>query len=625
MIKLNNISLSYGARALLDGLEMSIHSGERVALVGRNGAGKSTLLRIVSGDIIADDGKIERKPGMRIACLEQSVPAGLSGSVYDVVAAGLGDVGAKLTRYHQLTQRMGQGEDVTDAFARAQTALEAADGWTLGQQVDTTLSQLHLPTGAAFEQLSGGQQRRVLLGRALVQKPDLLLLDEPTNHLDIEAITQLEDIMLGFGGALLFITHDREFMRRLATRIVDLDRGRITSWPGDYVRYLTGKDKALEDEAKSNALFDKRLAQEEVWIRQGIKARRTRNEGRVRALKALRQERSQRRERQGVAKLTTQDAQRSGKRVIVAEQLHFAWDTAPVIANFSTVIQRGDKIGIIGPNGCGKSTLIKLLLGQLTPKSGTITLGSSLQIAHFDQHRAALDLNISALDNVGQGRTAVTINGQDIHIISYLQDFLFAPERARAPAKVLSGGERNRLLLAKLFTQPANFLVMDEPTNDLDVETLELLEERLIDYAGTLLLVSHDRAFIDNVVTSTLVFEGDGKIGEYVGGYNDWLRQRPVPAVAKPKPTKPKAPHQPKSKPTALSSTQRRELRQLPKTIDTLEAKISALQLAFADPALLAGAPAEIAKTGKQLSKVQAELDAAYQRWEVLEGLQQGP
>lgn len=625
MIKLNNICLAYGAHPLLDGLELSINSGERVALVGRNGTGKSTLLRIIAGDVIPEDGHVEVKPGSRIARLEQEAPAGLSGPVYDVVAAGLGDVGAKLARYHDLAHRLGLGEDVTDAFSRAQEALESVDGWNLSQQVDTTISRLQLPADAQFEALSGGQQRRVLLGRALVQKPDLLLLDEPTNHLDISAITQLEEIMLGFGGALLFITHDRAFLRRLATRIIDLDRGRLTSWPGDYASYLAGKNKALEDEEKANALFDKRLAQEEIWIRQGIKARRTRNEGRVRALKKLRTERSQRRERQGVAKLTTQDAERSGKRVVVAENVSYAWSDKSVVSDFSTVIQRGDKVGIIGPNGCGKSTLIGLLLGKLAPQTGSVDLGSALQIAHFDQLRSALDLNATVLDNVGQGRTSIEVNGQSKHVMSYLQDFLFTPQRVRSPAKVLSGGERNRLLLAKLFTQPANLLVMDEPTNDLDVETLELLEDRLIDYQGTLLLVSHDRAFIDNVVTSTLVFEGDGRIGEYVGGYEDWLRQKPAAALA-PSPSKPAAARKPASKApanqNALSSEERKELRQLPKTIESLETKISALERSFGEPALLNGSPQDIAAASKKLSDLQTELETTFSRWEQLEAME---
>lgn len=625
MIKLNNICLAFGAHPLLDGLELSINSGERVALVGRNGTGKSTLLRIIAGEIIPEDGHIEAKPGSRIARLEQEAPLGLSGSVYDVVAAGLGDVGAKLAHYHDLAHRMGQGEDVTEAFSRAQQALESADGWNLSQQVDTTISRLQLPVDARFEALSGGQQRRVLLGRALVQKPDLLLLDEPTNHLDISAITQLEEIMLGFGGALLFITHDRAFLRRLATRIIDLDRGKLTSWPGDYASYLEGKNKALEDEEKANALFDKRLAQEEIWIRQGIKARRTRNEGRVRALKKLRTERSQRRERQGVAKLTTQDAERSGKRVVVAENVSYAWGEKPIVCNFSTVIQRGDKVGIIGPNGCGKSTLIGLLLGKLAPQTGTVNLGSSLQIAHFDQLRSALDLNATVLDNVGQGRTSIEVNGQSKHVMSYLQDFLFTPQRVRSPAKVLSGGERNRLLLAKLFTQPANLLVMDEPTNDLDVETLELLEDRLIDYQGTLLLVSHDRAFIDNVVTSTLVFEGNGRIGEYVGGYADWLRQKPAaaptPSQSKPAAARKSAPKAP-GKQNILNNEQRKQLRQLPKTIESLEAKINELEQRFGEPALLNGSQADIAAASKQLSDLQAELETAFGRWEQLEAMQ---
>ncbi|KEZ75918.1 ATP-binding cassette domain-containing protein [Salinisphaera hydrothermalis] len=623
LLQLRELSLSYGVEVLLDSAELSIAAGERVALVGRNGTGKSTLMKIVSGEIEPDHVKRETKPGLKISRLEQEVPAATTGSVYEVTAAGLGAAGEAVARFHDLAARLSAGEDVMDAFSKAQADVEAHDGWTLAQQVEATLSRLKLDPEADFTALSGGQKRRVLLARALVSEPDLLLLDEPTNHLDIAAIAQLEEILLNWNGALLFITHDRAFLRHLATRIIDLDRGRLTSWPGDYDKFLEGKDKALADEERANAEFDKKLAQEETWIRQGIKARRTRNEGRVRALKAMRAERAERRERTGSANIVTQDAARSGKNVIVADKIAYSWGDKPIVTNLTTTIQRGDKVGIIGPNGAGKTTLIRLLLGQLEPDAGTIKLGTNLEIAHFDQHRAALDDNISVLDNVAGGRSSVTINGQDRHIMSYMGDFLFSPKRARSPTHVLSGGERNRLLLAKLFTRPANLLVMDEPTNDLDVETLELLEERLTSYEGTLLLVSHDRDFIDNVVTSSLVMEGDGRVAEYVGGYSDYLRQRPAePAAAAPV-KKPAAAPKPKPKTeSALSTAERKELRDLPKRIDRLEADLEKRQAVFGEPGFYDRNPADIKKATDAHAAVEAELEAALERWEALEAKQ---
>lgn len=627
LLQLRELRLAYGLDVLLDDAEISIDKGERVALVGRNGTGKSTLMKIVAEEIEPDVVKRESKPGLKISRLEQEVPAGTAGSVYDVTAGGLGEAGRAVARYHELTARLSAGEDVMDAFSRAQAELEAHDGWTLAQQVESTLSRLNLDPDWDFNALSGGQKRRVLLARALVCDPDLLLLDEPTNHLDIAAIAQLEEMLLAWNGALLFITHDRAFLRTLATRIIDLDRGKLTSWPGNYDKFLDGKEKMLADEDKANALFDKRLAQEEVWIRQGIKARRTRNEGRVRALKAMRAERAERRERTGNANIVTQEAARSGKNVVVAENLSYAWGDKPIVRNLSTVIQRGDKLGIIGPNGAGKTTLIRLLLGQLAPDSGEVALGTNLDIAHFDQHRAALDDSISVLDNVAGGRSSVTINGQERHIMSYLGDFLFSPKRARSPTHVLSGGERNRLLLAKLFTRPANLLVMDEPTNDLDVETLELLEERLMNYEGTLMLVSHDRAFLDNVVTSSLVVEGDGRIGEYVGGYSDYLRQRP----AEPKPATParKPATSPTSASTAkpastLSTNERKELRDLPGKIDTLEQEMAQREAVFAEPGFYDRDPADIKKATDAFAKAEAALEAALERWEALEAKQTG-
>ena len=619
LITLRDIQLAFGGPALLDGVELRIDAGERVVLVGRNGSGKSTLMQVVAGEITPDDGRIERKPGLRVARLEQAVPAKLTGTVYDLVADGLGQAGAALRAFHALSARAAAGDDVVEALGAAQQAVDDAGGWDAGARIEATIDRLQLDADAEVTTLSGGRKRRALLARALVAQPDLLLLDEPTNHLDIDSIRQLEAALLDWSGAVLLVTHDRAFLRALATRIVELDRGRLTSWPGNYDTYLARKAKALEDEATANALFDKQLAQEEVWIRQGIKARRTRNEGRVRALQAMRRERAERRERQGTAALKIQDAAASGKRVAVVEDIHYAWDDTPVVRGFSTVIQRGDKIGIIGPNGAGKTTLIKLLLGQLQPDAGRVTLGTRLDIAHFDQHRQALDDKLNALDNVAQGRSSITVNGQPRHIISYLQDFLFTPERARGPITKLSGGERNRLLLAKLFAQPANLLVMDEPTNDLDVETLELLEDLLVQYSGTLLLVSHDRAFIDNVVTSTLVFEGDGRIGDYVGGYTDSLRQRRAAPAAE-RPSKP-APSQRPAPPVDRKAEQakRKELAALPGRIERLEAEIAGIHAQMAEPDFFTRDVAAADAAQDRLSALEAELESAFARWEALE------
>ncbi len=625
LLTLRDICLAYGTDVLLDHAELRLEAGERVALVGRNGAGKSTLLKVIAGEREPDAGLIERSPDTVIAQLPQEVPAQLEGSTFDVVAGGLGEAGHALAQYHALVARLAAGEPVSDALAAAQAQVDAAGAWLLEQRVGATLSRLSLAPEAAFGRLSGGQKRRVLLARALVREPDLLLLDEPTNHLDIEAIEALETTLIGFSGALLFITHDRAFLRRLATRIVDLDRGQLTSWPGDYPRYLQAREEALAAQIRQQALFDKRLAQEETWIRQGIKARRTRNEGRVRALEAMRETRRARREQQGKVRLEAAEGMLSGRQVIVAEGLGYRWpgSQAPLVRDFSTVIQRGDKVGLIGPNGSGKTTLIRLLLGQLAPTTGRVRLGTNLQVAHFDQHRAALDLAASVADNVGEGRTAIEINGQSRSIYGYLQDFLFPPERIRQPVHALSGGERNRLLLAKLFAKPANLLVMDEPTNDLDVETLELLEARLVAFDGTLLLVSHDRAFLDNVVTSSLVFEGEGRVAEYVGGYSDWRRQRSAPAPA-PKPaTSPAARTGARQRPApALSGPERRELASLPGQIERLEERFQQLQQRMAAPGYFAQAGAQLATDSAELQRLETELATTFARWEALEAAQ---
>ncbi len=627
LITLRNVVISFGGAPLLDGIDLQIDRGERVCLVGRNGAGKSTLMQVLAGLITPDDGQIEREQGLKVARLTQEVPHDMHGSIYDVVAAGLGQQGELLSRYHQAVQRL--ATDHSDAamadLARVQHQLEAAGGWGMSQQVDTVLSRLELDPDAEFSELSGGMKRRVLLARALVDNPDLLLLDEPTNHLDIAAINWLEEFFLNYRGTLLFVTHDRMLLQKLATRIIDLDRGRVTSWPGDYVTYLQRKQELLEAEETANALFDKKLAQEEVWIRQGIKARRTRNEGRVRALKALREARAQRRERQGAARIQTQSAELSGKIVIEVKGVSQRYGGRDILKDFSTTLLRGDKIGIIGPNGAGKTTLLKILLGQLTPQQGTVKLGTKLEVAYFDQHSAQLDQDKTVIDNISEGRTQVNINGQPRHIISYLQDFLFAPERSRQPVRSLSGGERNRLLLAKLFTRPANMLVLDEPTNDLDVETLELLEELLIDYPGTVLMVSHDRAFINNVVTGTLVFEDGGVVNEYVGGYDDWLRQRqrdlPQPAARN---DQPKETAKPKSKPAKkLSYKDQRELDMLPQQIEALESELKQMQLALADPDLYQTKPDKVTEFTDRMKDMETELGRCYERWETLEAMRE--
>jgi len=630
LITLRDVVVSFGGAPLLDGLNLQIDPGERVCLVGRNGAGKSTLMKVLAGKISPDDGQIERQQGLVVTRLKQEVPHDTTGSVYDVVADGLGEQGEMLSRYHHASQKV--ATDYNDAtmaeLERAQHALEASDGWDASQRVDTMISRLELPADDEFSSLSGGMKRRVLLAQALVLDPDLLLLDEPTNHLDIEAINWMEEFLLNYRATLLFVTHDRMLLQHLATRIIDLDRGRLTSWPGNYATYLERKEAALDAEETANALFDKKLAEEEKWIRKGIKARRTRNEGRVRALKALRQEHSERRNRVGTANIKTQSAEASGKIVIELEGVSQRYGDKDILKDFSTTILRGDKIGIIGPNGAGKSTLLKILLGQLEPQQGSVKMGTKLEIAYFDQHRAQLDAEKTVIENIGDGSDEIIINGQPRHVISYMQDFLFSPQRARTPVKALSGGERNRLLLAKLFTKPANMLVMDEPTNDLDVETLELLEELLIDYKGTLLLVSHDRAFINNVVTDSLVFEGDGQVNSYVGGYDDWLRQRsqqqskPTPSKTDKSKSKVKASNTQTAGTRKLSYNDQREYDGLPKKIEVLDAELEQIQQSLSDPDLYQKDPAKVTELNARSEAVEIELAQCYGRWEALDSLQ---
>ncbi|ASP40985.1 ABC transporter ATP-binding protein [Bacterioplanes sanyensis] len=524
LLQLKGVELAFGDHVLLDKVDLEIHSGERVCVVGRNGAGKSTLLKMLQGDVLPDDGSIQRRDLLRISTLQQELPQAHDTPVYDVVAQGLGDVGELIAQYHDETLLADQAD--LAKLERLQAQIEAADGWSWQQKVEAMIDRLKLPAETSFAQLSGGWQRRVMLARALVVEPELLILDEPTNHMDVATIEWLEEQLKQFNGTLVFISHDRAFVQNLATRIIDLDRGHVYSWDGDYQSFLQYREKRLEDEATQNALFDKRLAEEEKWIRQGIKARRTRNEGRVARLKELRVERKERRELQGSANLSLNSADASGKLVFELEQVRFAWDDSkPQVAGFTTNVMRGDRIGLVGPNGVGKSTLLKLLLGNLQPQSGRLKVGTRLEVAYFDQARHQLDEDKSIADNVADGKDHVIVNGNSRHIIGYLGDFLFSGERARTPVRALSGGERNRVLLAKLFLKPCNLLVMDEPTNDLDVETLELLEEKLAEYDGTLLLVSHDRAFIDNVVTQLWVFSPGGDIDEHVGGYSDWFER----------------------------------------------------------------------------------------------------
>jgi len=619
LVNAKNIYHSFGDQPLLDSTNLTIESGERICLVGRNGAGKSTLLKMLSREIKPDDGEFNFARDIRIAELKQEVPEDLKGSVYDCVALGLGSLSDVITEWHHLVLAAVSDAEVLPRLQQIQETIETNNAWNLENRVSSTISRLGLPTDMPFDQLSGGMKRRVLLGQALVAEPDLLLLDEPTNHLDIDSIVWLEEFLRQFKGSLLFITHDRSFLQSLATRIVDLDRGKLTSWPGDYKNYLRLKAAQLDNETTQNTLFDKKLAQEEVWIRQGIKARRTRNEGRVRALKKLRVERVQRREQQGRIKLKTQDLEASGKIVIETEAISFAWPDKPVVDNFSCKIQRGDKIGIIGPNGCGKSTLIQLLLGDLEPMQGKVKLGTKLEIAYFDQLREAIDPQKTVRENITDRGDRVIVNGLEKHVIGYLKDFLFNEKKINMPAKALSGGERNRLLLAKLFTRSFNLLVMDEPTNDLDMDTLELLEELLVEFKGTLLLVSHDRTFIDRIVTSTLVFDSPGQVNEYVGGYEDWLRQRPrEKALAA---TRPSTQKQARIKP-GISSKQQKELKELPEKIAKLETEIEHLQLEFASPGFFQQDPELINELQSRLAHCEKKKKKMFERWEQLEDSQ---
>ncbi|KAA9133540.1 ATP-binding cassette domain-containing protein [Marinihelvus fidelis] len=626
LLRLENLELHYGNLALLDGVDFTIRKGEKVGLLGRNGAGKTTFLNVVAGAIQVDSGERWVRPGTRIAWLKQALPAATDDSVYDIVAAGLAEAGELLARYHHMVS--GDAEPDMAALARVQEKLEAIDGWTLQTRVETTLSQLGLDGDVRMSTLSGGWRRRVALAQALVSEPDILLMDEPTNHLDIPAIEWLEQQLRAYEGALVLITHDRRFLQNVANVMAELDRGYLTTWVGDYQGFLRHREQELEAEERANALFDKKLAAEETWIRQGIKARRTRNEGRVRALKAMRRERSERRERTGKADFSLESAGRSGKRVAEVENISKAYDGRCVIRDFSTVIQRGDRIGIVGANGAGKSTLVKMLLGELEPDSGTVKLGTKLEVAYSDQLRGELDPEKTLMDNVCAGAEFIEINGRRRHAIAYLGDFLFAPDRARQPVKALSGGEQNRAVLARLFTRPANLLVLDEPTNDLDMETLELLEDILLNFDGTVLLVSHDRDFMDNVVTSLLVLDGAGNVDERVGDYSDWVRSGgSLSAGGSGEPTEKtpadnvKVPESaPKPAPKRrLSYNEKRELDALPAEIEALEAEQAELAARMAEPGFFAAGEAQTKPVAERLARVQARLEEAFERWGELE------
>ena len=620
LLRIKNLSIAFGIHRLLDEASLAIEKGDRIGLLGRNGEGKSTLLKIIHQEIAFDSGEIQGRNKIIIAKLDQAPNLSGEQKVYDVVASGLGQIGQHIAQYRHLS--LDASDQALAEMADVQAIIEAEHAWPLMNNIDKTISRLGLDAEQNVADLSGGWQRRVSLARALATGPDLLLLDEPTNHLDLEAITWLEAQLVQFNGAILFVTHDRTFLSKVATQIVDLDRGKLIAWPGSYTDYLRRKAASLEQETRQNAVFDKKLAQEEQWIRQGIKARRTRNEGRVRALQKLRSERAERRDRQGNAKLKLSTESRSGKRVIEAKQISFAFGDKVIVSDFSTIIQRQDRIGIVGPNGAGKTTLINLLLGKLTPDSGEVKLGTNMEVAYFDQLRGQVDTAKTIVEFIGEGRDEITIGGRSRHVISYLSDFLFTPARARSPIKSLSGGERARVLLAWLFSKPVNFLVMDEPTNDLDIETLELLEEVLLEFQGTLLLVSHDRAFMDNVITSTLVLDGKGNVSEFVGGYTQTMQQLKNSDSAtsaknknSKKPTR--APSIPKT--NKLSYQEQRELESLPDEIDVLETQQSTLTEALSAPNLYQDDPDQARKLNDELQQISAALDKLMERWASLE------
>ncbi|AIZ78467.1 ABC transporter ATP-binding protein [Actinobacillus equuli] len=643
LLNLSNAYLGFGDHPLLDHTELHIEPGERVCLVGRNGAGKSTLMKVLAGEVQLDDGKLIFEKDIVVTRLEQDPPRHIQDTVFDYVAEGIAHLSDLLKQYHHISQQMqtDYSDELLAKLSNVQAQLEHNNGWQFENRIQDTLKLLELEPDKRLCELSGGWVRRAALARALVADPDILLLDEPTNHLDVEAITWLEDLLLNFKGSIIFISHDRSFIRKMATRIVDLDRGKLVSYPSNYDVYLETKAEDLRVEALQNELFDKKLAQEEVWIRQGIKARRTRNEGRVRALKALREERRNRREVQGTAKIQIDQTARSGKIVFEVENASYEIEGKTLLRNFTTTIQRGDKIALVGANGCGKTTFIKLLLGELQPTSGSIRCGTKLEVAYFDQYRAELDLEKTVMDNVADGKQDVEVNGVKRHVLGYLQDFLFPPKRAMTPVKALSGGERNRLLLAKLLLKPNNLLILDEPTNDLDVETLELLEELLADYQGTLLIVSHDRQFIDNTVTECYFFEGDGVLNKYVGGYFDAKQQQDNyhATLAQNQPNKRSNPAETlqkaeekqllvtKSEPAKkvkLSYKDQRELDELPAKMEALEAEMESLQAEVNSADFFSKDPSYTQAQLQKLADAEMALEAAFERWEALENIRNG-
>ncbi|PTL36835.1 ABC transporter ATP-binding protein [Candidatus Methylomirabilis limnetica] len=625
LVSLDHVSIAFGHVPLLDDASLQVEAGERVCVIGRNGTGKSTLLQILSGDQTPDSGSVWRQPDIGVARLVQDVPLASNRPVFDVVAEGLGNLGELVAAYHHAAVEVAERcTDISlEKLGTLQHELEKRDGWRLEQRVETVIERLDLSANAIVDTLSGGWRRRVLLARALVAQPQLLLLDEPTNHLDIEAMSWLEEFLKTYAGAVVFVTHDRVFLQNLATRIVEMDRGKLTSWPGDYETFLHKKEEWLANEAVQNDKFDKRLAEEEVWLRQGVKARRTRNEGRVRALEAMRKERAARRALIGNVRLQGEIGERSGQLVFEATGISKSFGEKAVVRDLSLRVMRGDRVGLIGPNGSGKTTLLRMLIGELTPDTGEVECGTNVQVAYYDQQREQLDPKRTVFDTVGDGNDTVTVNGRTQHIHGYLRDFLFPPERAYAKVKALSGGERNRLLLARLFTRPANVLILDEPTNDLDIETLELLESHLIEWPGTLLLVSHDRAFIDHVVTSTLVFESGGHVQEYVGGYEDWLRQRgtretaaePQPAIAE-RTAEPLVTMATRKKPTYR---EQKELDQLPVQIEALEREQAQLTASIADPHFYRQPADSITEALARLEILKNELHDTYARWEKLD------
>jgi ATP-binding cassette subfamily F protein uup len=626
LLRFDDVSLEFGDQLILRDAEFSIETGERVCLIGRNGAGKSTTLRLIMGQLEPDRGEITARQDLIVSQLEQTLPEAMDQPVADVIRSGLTQIEALLDEYARKSKLELDKHGLRE-LEELHAKIDTHDGWHLDQRVETTITDLNLPADKKMNELSGGWRRRVALAKALVQKPDLLLLDEPTNHLDIATIRWLEDRVYSYPGAVLFITHDRAFLQRLATRIVEIDRGKLTSWPGNYDNYLKRKEKALEDETVAEEKFDKKLAEEEAWIRQGIKARRTRNEGRVRALMKMREEREQRIARDARARIHIEEAEQSGRKVIRARNISYAYGNEQVISDFSIKIMRGDRIGLIGNNGVGKTTLLRLLLGELEPQAGTVKLGTGLEVGYFDQLRQELDLEKSVAYNVGEGRTYIKLYGKDRHVVGYLKGFLFSPKRSMMPVKALSGGERNRVVLAKLFTRPANLLVLDEPTNDLDIETLEVLEEKLCEYSGTLIVVSHDREFLDNVVTSTIVFEEDGKVQEYVGGYSDWARRGHQLAVTdnpyeQEQKKRKAAERREKRKLNKLSYRDQRELDALPAEIEQLEAEIAAMQENIAAPDFYTQDAALVQRRLRELSAAEQKLEQRIDRWGELEMLQ---